>query len=342
MTHLSFLTHKDFVYTRLKLLVWAANGAILPTTLQAAAGKALTHIVLEEQCDKPLVINCREVVEIEDHALETTKDALNRTRRPLVLMHAEQFDPTSIRRELGDPHVTHHIGETEVIVYGEEFTERAVVTQLVREASILEKSYVKKIVKQCFRRFSSGKKERMSSTPLLTSGVFDARPIISNPNKFAWVSILMAERLQHYLNSILWQPNAGEDNKARTRGIRLLAVSLRGSPFAAAVGLLTSTQNTIEIVDHMGPKYRILEDPSFMPSVVNEDYVYIGDFVVGGTELRIAQTYARSRGSSLQHAVVVGCMLDSTEYGFGIEISCLVDLKGCCSGDTFPLFENQD
>ena len=108
---------------------------------------------------------------------------------------------------------------------------------------------------------------------------------------------------------------------------------------AAAVGILTERQKAIDIGDHMGPKYRILEEPSLRSNLIEEDYIFIGDFVVGGTELRIAQTYARSKGSVIKHAVLIGCMLDSEEYNMDFDISCLVKLRDCCSEDKFPLIQ---
>lgn len=330
MRRLPVLHHSDFVYTRLKALAWVANETVLPSVLQADAGKALSHLFDHVERDKPLVINCHGINVIDDHALDSIRGALKAHRRPLVLVYAEQLKP-QFDDALGI-YDFYSVGSVRVMVPGDARIERAAAEHIIEQFPDLEHKSVIKYVGDCFRPFPDGKMHRMASTPLLASGVFDARPLISDPERFVWVSMLMADRLEKYLDAGLDSAVGSLDPTAtdKPKSFRLLAVSLRGSPMAAAVGLLTGRQHSIEIVDHMGPKYRILEEHSLRLSSGNEDYIYVGDFVVGGTELRIAQAYARSKGAMLRHALVIGCRLDPEEYQLDMGVSCIVKLEECC------------
>lgn len=339
MRSLPVLHHEDFVYTRLKALAWVANETILPTVLQANAGKALSYLFDRVERNKPLVINCHGINVIDDHALDSIRGALESHQRPLIIVNAGALKP-QFDRDLGQYDLYRVDGVT-VMVPGAASIERATAERIVSQFPKLEQKNVTAFIKECFRQYPDKKMHRMASTPLMSSGVFDARHIISDSEKFIWVSMLMADRLEAYLDAGL--ENEGQRQDAGTlnkpKNFRLLAVSLRGSPLAAAVGLLTGRQQSIEIVDHMGPKYRILEEHSLRLSAGNEDYIYIGDFVVGGTELKIAQAYARSKGAMLRHAVVIGSRLDPAEYQLDMDISYLVKLDECCPPTTFQFNE---
>ena len=56
----------------------------------------------------------------------------------------------------------------------------------------------------------------------------------------------------------------------------------RGCPFAAALAFMKGEPLDLEIVDHMGPKLAILEEHHLNRVRRNLDYIYVGDFVVGG------------------------------------------------------------
>lgn len=328
MRRLPVLRHDQFIFTRLKALAWVGNQSTLPTLLQADGGRILSYIAEHDEPEKPLILDCRGVVEIDDHALETTRAALQKHSRTLVLINADQLD-ARLKRDLGDFNVRFGFSSTQLAVVGDDGSiDREVASRLIEQVAIIERNYVRECVAGCYRKFPRGM-ERMASTPLLASGVFDARLLISESNKFVWTAMLMADKLEEYLDGVLQTPTPGTTAQP-LKQFRLLAVSLRGSPFAAAVGLLTSRHRSVEIVDHMGPKYKILEEPSLRATLVEDDYIYVGDFVIGGTELRIAQAYARSKGSQLKHAIVVGKVLETADYNLDFDISALVNLKECC------------
>jgi hypothetical protein len=126
-----------------------------------------------------------------------------------------------------------------------------------------------------------------------------------------------------------------ENDKAKAM-IRLLAVSLRGSPLAGAIGLLESKK--IEIVDHMGPELKILEEYTLRSTEEKTQYVFISDLILGGTELKIAQTYAVARGCILKHALAIGTLLKPEEYKGGIEVHSLLQITDACPDLTYSIF----
>ncbi|MEA2206523.1 MAG: hypothetical protein QOE77_3299 [Blastocatellia bacterium] len=336
MRPLPVLRHDDFVYSRLKALAWVTNGTGLPTLLQANAGRAVAHIIEHDEPTKPLVLDCKGIGEVDDHALENARTLLQNQQRPLVLLNAGAID-ASIKRELGEYSLI-LIGGMPVYILGDDTIDRGIASRFIQQAKEIVDAYVATHVKECFQKYEGGR-QRMASTPLLASGVFDARPLISDPLKFVWISLLMADGLEDFLDRPLEQPQSADEANKPTRHFRLLAVSLRGSPLAAAVGLLSGRHKTIEIVDHMGPKYKILEEPSLRSTAVEEDYIYVGDFVIGGTELRIAQAYARSKGSRIKHAVVIGRMLETAEYNLDFDITSLVNLHECSPNERFVFLD---
>lgn len=332
MNRLPFLRHADFVYTRLKAITWVSNESVLPSVVQANAGNTLSAVVQSVEPHKPLMINCRGINIIEDHALDSLKDSLIKRGKPILFTHSEHL-LEDIKRALGGYDGIYRfkdssLKENLVTVYQGDLIDRSAIEELVKQVVPLEKKTVTKFMADCYQEFP-GEKQRMASTPLLASGIFDARRVISDPDRFVWSCLLMADQLEDYLDSV------HIPQQAKPRKYRLLAVSLRGSPLAAAVGLLTDRQQSIEIVDHMGPKYRILEEHYLRSASFDGDYIFVGDFIVGGTELRIAETYARTKGSTLKYAVVLGVLLEPSEYQLKMGISYLVKLKECCPGAEF-------
>ena len=93
----------------------------------------------------------------------------------------------------------------------------------------------------------------------------NARRIIFEPISFLWVTLSFVDKLEDffhtYQNGILLQTNA--ESEELKRRISFLSVSLRGSPFAAALNLLTDFANQVELVDHMGPRFKVFEEPYY-------------------------------------------------------------------------------
>lgn len=309
------IIQEKFVYCRLQGFVWKYNRTIEPNLLQESAGTQLSDAYCNIKTDDPFVVNCSHVTKIDGHALERLHNSILKTKRTIIFTCVDDNFETEIRKELKSPSCFYQMEPSHrLLCYGQCQFELDYAKEILSGSNDLEKSTILKYVKSCYRESA----ERLESTPLKTNGVFDAREIISDPNKFAWVCLLLSDKLLSYL-----------EQKKLVSNFSIMAVSLRGSPFAAGVALLTRSQHTLEIIDHMGPRHQILEDLPHKFSAPPKIFIYIGDFMVGGTEVKIADTYARSKGAKVICALLIGSLLDSKEFQTNIDIDRLVSLRDC-------------
>jgi hypothetical protein len=327
MTNPLVLHHSDFVYTRMKAHAWRANRSLYPTMLQADGGGALAHLVGECEPRKPLVINCQGIVEVDDHAFARFAAARKERARKVVLLNASQV-VDSISKSLGKHDASYATAEGDLVYLFGDHMSRNQALRFVEDARQLEFEELRRLVTECFQKFETP--QRLSSTPLLATGIFNARALITDPDSFIWPCLLMAEYVEQLLEA------------ERLLNPRLLAVSLRGTPFAAAIRLIARTLLPIEVVDHMGPKHKILEEHSLNGGAHAADYILIGDFIVGGTELRIAEAYAHRNGSRLAHAVVLGCALHPSCYSSLVRVKSLIGLLSDCCPEARFVFNEGD
>jgi len=297
---------RDYAYVRMKAYSWIGNKGFMPSTVQASAGKLLSDLIARIDDNMILVVNFQGISHIEDHSLHTVNKALADTKRCTIFTKASTL---SVENQISyKPVVTLESG---TIIYNNEKPSRQ-LSQSVEKNGKIEIDIIKHIVSESYKKFD--KMERLRSTPILASGVFNAGSIVSDRNKFIWTCLLLTDKLNEIMNQ--YKPKAN---------VRLLAVSLRASPFAGSIGILESYP--IEIVDHMGPDLKILEEYTLRVATENVEYIYVGDFVIGGTELKIAETYAVARGCVIKHAIVIGSLFDPSEYKGTVKVHPVVKLR---------------
>lgn len=318
------LSHQDFDYARMKALTWVANDGLSPNMVQHDAGKALASVLQAPRGSKPFVVNLQGILEISEYAMNDVMKAIQDNKSSLVLLNGDRLQ-TRLDAELGSPE--EYYKNLDFRVYGANRIDSKNAEAIVRNEVALEENTVRRIVKDCYRRFAEPK--RLHSTPLLASGVFDARTIISDRVQFIWTVLVMAERLERTLEKLETQKSA--DSAPLVIPSRILAVSLRASPLAAALSMVSCRELSVEIVDHMGPKHAILEEHSLAIASRGVHYVYVGDFLIGGTELKTAQMYAISKGCRVGCAVILGHWLPIADYeeNMGTHLTSLVDLSTC-------------
>jgi hypothetical protein len=96
----------------------------------------------------------------------------------------------------------------------------------------------------------------------------------------------------------------------------------------------------LEIVDHLGPTAEVIEEYSIERSGVPGSYVVVSDFMMGGTEIKIAREHARRRGSRLAGICVIGALLPPEDYQLGVPVEPLVSLPECApAGVKFTLLD---
>jgi hypothetical protein len=287
---------KDTAYIRMKALTWIANYGSLTEMIQSSSGKLLSEIIQHDMLEgKSLIVNFFGIVSIDDHSLEDVAHATEKTGRKLIVINASQVQKELTAYIQVKPNITLNNG---TIIFNSSNPKEAQTA--AENVSRIEHDIVIDIVKRSYEEFPAKKMQRLQSTPLYASGVFNARRIVSRRSDFMWICLIMSERLANIMDE--FKPKAS----------RLLAVSLRSSPFAGALGILGSID--IEIVDHMGPDLKILEEYTLGTNQEDINYIYIGDWIIGGTEVKIAETYAVARHCTVEHVLVIGSLFAPEDY----------------------------
>jgi hypothetical protein len=160
--------------------------------------------------------------------------------------------------------------------------------------------------------------ELLLSTPLLANGEFDASKILLDPKKFLLITTYASDILEDFLLEM------GINN---TNNTKLLAVSLRSAPFASGLSQLLGYD--FVTIDHLGPNHKLFNIDFNQKVFDKSQYVYVGDFLVGGSEIRIAQNYIQFMGGVLNHAFVLGSYLENSDNRFKgkFDYKYLVGLK---------------
>lgn len=308
----------DFEYLRLQYLIWKCNGLQSPTKLQANAGNRLAEL-LGNGNEVPLIINCSKISSISNYSLEPVVSIITETHRKVFFLYSigigeelrkilPGFDSISIDSycltyfDRYDDDIIKN--KTDCIITNAVID----VKGLCKKATDDEIKRVKNYLSSCFKNENSF--FRLKSTPILTNGIFNARQIILKPIAFMQTCLLLNEKASFIINN------------SKPIKSRILSVSLRASAFAGVIGQLNKIY--VEIIDHMGPKYKLLENSKFSFDEQDFEYLFIGDFLIGGTEMKVATTYAHFKCSTIKDAIFLASMLNPKDYSSEIKIDTLI------------------
>lgn len=153
---------------------------------------------------------------------------------------------------------------------------------------------------------------RLPSTPLLASGFFDSRLILRDSNSYAWTCVAMSDLLAGYLEKAV-----DATTPSPLRRTALLAVSPRAGTLAAGIAMLLGETylRTLTMVAATGPLKTIREPVMFRDRADHTSFIFITDFIVGGSELRSAEILAQLYGGRVVAAVSMATALSPDEYG---------------------------
>lgn len=85
MKNIPVISGELFAYARMKGISWQSSLGTLPSVVQAAAVASLEAALLQAQSDgKDLVVNCRGISSIDDHAFESLADTIGGIRNSLI------------------------------------------------------------------------------------------------------------------------------------------------------------------------------------------------------------------------------------------------------------------
>lgn len=269
-----------------------------------------------------ILINCNDIKDIDDHFVDPLNKYLSNNKNVI-------FFSTDGKSVVVNHLITHlnkdirnnakHFSEnnTESYCFVEGGLSNIQVKNIINDALILEISWLTKEIGYTYKKFD--KETRLSSTPLIARGEFNAFMLISDSLKFRWVAILLAEKINRVIQD--------EMRSSYT----IIAVSLRGAAIAGAVWeiLYFLSGPKMHIVDHIGPRHDILETPSREPNIQLGDCIYIGDFLIAGTEAKIASAYCNFLSGRVRHAFVIGKYTKQNSLGNGVKLHSLVNLRDC-------------
>lgn len=313
-------------YVRLQALVWCSNGLSDPFVTDFKTGEALKSI-LENNDNKILLINCCYIQRIDDHSLDSFFESLKENKSSVILFNCE-----AISRDFSNYISNFGVKEKseineEIVKIGSTPECNLSLEELNTLSTKIEKEYAVTVVKSTIRE-NKEINRRLDSTPLYYNGVYDSSVILNDYKKFIWISILMADVARTYRDELL----------KTTNNIKIISVSLRGSPFASSVALIIGLNFTS--IDHLGPKQKLF-DIDFLESPQKwVSYIYVGDFTIGGTEIRIARAYAQVSQSTLNHGIVIGSLLSASDYS-AFNLKSLLVLNEHFSHIKFGFYKNE-
>lgn len=302
-----------------------------PTNLSQSNGEHFVELLKSEisSSTKLVVINCNDINDIDDHFIDPIREYLLSTKKNVIFFSTDKksivvkhlYDYLNIDKHENIKHFSE--GDTESYCFVEKNCSSLIVKKTIEDALYLEKQWLIKEVKKTYKEFDN--KKRLSSTPLIASGEFNAFMLIADPSKFRWIAILLAEIINRVIQ------------EERPSSYTIIAVSLRGAVIAGAVWEILHFLSgpKIHIIDHIGPRHDILEAPN---REQNLGYcVYVGDFLIAGTEAKIASAYCNFLGGRIRHAFVIGKYTIQDSLDSDMKLHGLVSLRDCIDTLSYSL-----
>jgi len=328
---MNFINHSEFKYTRLSLFTWSCNSS--PNKL-SQSNVAYFATCIKEQLDvdtEVLLVNCNNIIDIDDRVIDPLTSYLNDPKRSVIFY--SNVELSKVVDYLHKTNDSEKINSCKVILNDSIkcfYTDNHSLTEskisaYIKEAEEHEKKWILKQIKSSYTKFSEPK--LLSSTPLQAPGEFNATTILSDPSLFRWISVLMAEAI----HKVVLEERVGSYN--------IIAASLRGAVIAGSVWELLHYKSTplLHIVDHMGPRHDIIDLP-FNNSKLNTDYcIYVGDFIIAGTEVKVANAYCNMLGGKIRHAFVLGNYIRHESIGKDIKLHGLANLQDCIESLSYKL-----
>ena len=294
-----------------------------PTNLSESTCEYFVKCLDELVGDKDtIIVNCNDINDIDDHSVDPIFKFIKERKKAIIFFAddnkkqlVDHLDGISRNYDIEKNFFTEK--NIKSIFFDNGILSRLDAVSWIKEALNLEKKWLIRQVKKSFQPYDTEK--RLSSTPLKASGEFNATKILSHPAKFKWVVTIMAESINRIIQ--IDQP----------KSLTIISASLRGAVIAGGVWeiLYYVCRPNLHLVDHMGPRYDILEIPSKKDKSIAKYCIYIGDFMIAGTETKVVSSYCSLFGGNLKHAFVIGKYIDETYLSNDIQLHALVNLKEC-------------
>jgi len=328
-----FLNGEDLIYTRALLFTWESDSN--PSSFSETNGQFFVsqfNRFIECSSSETVVINCNHISDIDDHALNAINELVRESKLNFIFYssdsthafceyleaHFENSDLNTDSRTLNSCNRFFKIEQNQSI-------NNVCLTKIKEEAEKIEKKAVTKLIASSYVKTDDDFK--LSSTPLKATGHFNANMINSQPSSFRWIVSIMSEVIQQ------------EVTKSQFMSYTIVASSLRGVTIAASVREVLHYVSNVgfHIFDHFGPKHDLKKLPISRTFKEKEQCIYVGDFLIGGTEVKLTQTYCSSLGGELSKAFVLGKYTKSNKLGHNIAIQSIVQLSDCITDLKYEL-----
>lgn len=316
MKEFTILKLTNAIYTEMRVLIWCANGLSFPNLIEHDASQLLSEIIQLYGEDNIIYLNFINITQIDDHALDSFIRIALKTKKQIVIYNIssqiKDNPEKSLRKllEIGNLKEYHFCPEDSYLILGKHITFNQ--KSLENKVQFLKKKKLEQWLRESFTLYSS--KRRMLSTPIMSNGEFDAKKIITNQDSFLWTTLLISDKVEFIISNSAVAPT------------KLMSVSLRSSPFTSCVAQILSLD--FDIIDHFGPNFNLIEEE--ISGDVNSKmvrYIYVGDFTIGGTEIKLAQLFCQLNKCILKEGVVIGSALETKEYSNFIDLESLIVLS---------------
>jgi len=304
----------DKLYVRATYFTWSENSTGLISSFKESHINSLVEYIRQRVsfCSY-FAINCDGIFDVDDHALDLLESYLN-DNQELTVVFFSKYEANALV-EFVDSKCRINKSKVEnscAIGFAGNLIDNV---ELRNECDSLESKFLHKIVKDSYTPVET---HVLSSTPLKAPGEFSATSFISNPTFFKLVSLILAEKVYDFISS------------NHLKNVTIVSASLRGATLAAAIWeILRSSQNVrLCPIDHFGPRHDLLEPAKFHEAIQNSNCIYIGDFLIAGTEVKVLSAYTKFLNGSLCAAFVVGKFTEKSKLGNTV-LESLVYLKDC-------------
>jgi hypothetical protein len=316
---LYFETTNAFV-TRAQALVWIANGLSFLDLFENSSGKLLSKIIDECPEQKTLLINFKGIVRFEDHCLDDVYNSLEGNKKQIIIINGEHLLGELIKLKKDKQINISHDSLKRTITIGN--SRHVDIDKIFNEREEIVEIYIRSILKSTFTEFDDFK--RLCSTPFLAKGEFDSKIIVESPNDFMWISFYLSDKLTRIIEI------------EKLNDIVLVSASLRGAVFTSILGILNDLDYLN--IDHIGPIHKVYDINSLEEKHRNKNYIFIGDFVFGGTEIKLTKAYSSFWGANLNHALVLGSLF-KPEVFTDFRLYELTILNEISSDKNYKLFD---
>jgi hypothetical protein len=315
-----YFTTTYTLFTRAQALIWVANGLSFLDLFEKSSGKLLSEIIDICPEDKSLIVNFKGIVRFDDHCLDDVYISLVGNKKQLIIINGESLhgELTKLKKDK-NVNITHNTDKKIIILGNSDISK---YDKFIQEKDLCISNYIETVLKNTFSKFDEFK--RLCSTPFFANGEFDSKKIIESPKDFMWISFYLSDKLSQIIEA------------EKLTDLVLVSASLRGAAFCSILGIL----NDIDFIniDHIGPIHKVYNFNNLEYNYGNKNFLYIGDFVFGGTEIKLTKVYAAFGGAKLNHALVLGSLFEPNVFT-DFNLFELSKLKEISNDADYKLFE---